>query len=165
MTEPARQIKVLLIDDEKDLVDYLAKRLLVEGFMVRATFSGEEALRVASDEDFDVAVVDLKMPGIDGIETINRLRARRPFIQCIIITGYSSLETALECGKLEAVQYFSKPVEHGELATAIDEAANRKRELLYDQFRIELESVISGGASPHDIKEAVDHLHAKYGIK
>jgi DNA-binding response OmpR family regulator len=62
-------IKVLLIDDEQTLLEYLSKRLLKEGFTVEVTFSGEEAIEVATNDNFDVAVVDLKMPGIDGVET------------------------------------------------------------------------------------------------
>ena len=71
-------IGVLLIDDEETLVEYLSKRLLREGYTVKATFSGEEAAEVANNDDFDVVVVDLKMPGMDGVETQKRLRKIQP---------------------------------------------------------------------------------------
>ena len=71
-------IRVLLIDDEQTLLEYLSKRLLKEGFIVKATFSGEEALEVAANNFFDVAVVDLKMPGMDGVETQKRLKEIQP---------------------------------------------------------------------------------------
>ena len=67
-------IKVLLVDDEETLIEYLSKRLLREGFIVKATFSGEEAVAVAGENVFDVAVVDLKMPGMDGVETQKQLK-------------------------------------------------------------------------------------------
>ena len=79
-------IKVLLVDDEETLLEYLSKRLLREGFTVKATFSGEEALQVAGEENFDVAVVDLKMPGIDAVETQKRLKKIQPLLQCIVLT-------------------------------------------------------------------------------
>ena len=72
-------IKVLLIDDEETLVEYLSKRLLREGFTVKATFSGEDAVEAAKNDTFDVAVVDLKMPGMDGVETQKRLKRAQPF--------------------------------------------------------------------------------------
>ncbi|MBW2109547.1 MAG: response regulator, partial [Deltaproteobacteria bacterium] len=67
-------MRVLLVDDEENLIEYLSKRLLKQGFTVKATFSGEEAVDAAKEEHFDVAVVDLKMPGIDGVETQRRLK-------------------------------------------------------------------------------------------
>ncbi|MBL7204197.1 MAG: response regulator, partial [Desulfobacteraceae bacterium] len=81
-------MRVLLIDDEETLIEYLSKRLLREGFTVKATFSGEEAVEVATNEDFDVAVVDLKMPGIDGVETQQKLKKIQPFLQSIVLTGH-----------------------------------------------------------------------------
>ncbi|RLB24158.1 MAG: response regulator, partial [Deltaproteobacteria bacterium] len=81
-------MRVLLIDDEQTLLEYLSKRLLREGFTVKATFSGEEAIEAASNENYDVAVVDLKMPGIDGVETQKRLKKIQPFLQCIVLTGH-----------------------------------------------------------------------------
>ena len=74
-------IRVLLVDDEENLIEYLSKRLLKQGFTVKAAFSGEEAMAVAKDQHFDVAVVDLKMPGIDGVETQRRLKDIQPFLQ------------------------------------------------------------------------------------
>ena len=67
-------MKLLFVDDEQTFLKYLTKRLVLEGFEVKVTFSGEEGVEVASKEDFDVAVVDLQMPGMDGIEVQNRLK-------------------------------------------------------------------------------------------
>ena len=89
-------IRVLLIDDEETLLEYLSKRLLKKGFTVKVAVSGEEALGAAKEEQFDVAVVDLKMPGIDGVETQKRLREIQPFLQCIVLTGHGSIDSALE---------------------------------------------------------------------
>ena len=104
-------IRVLLIDDEETLVEYLSKRLLREGYLVKATFSGEEAIEVANNDDFDVAVVDLKMPGMDGVETQKRLKKIQPFLQSIVLTGHGTIDTALESGKENAFKYLLKPIE------------------------------------------------------
>ncbi len=79
--------KVLLVDDEEILLEYMSKRLVREGFTVKATLSGEEGLETATSEQFDVAVVDLKMPGTDGVKTQRALKKIQPFLQCICSHG------------------------------------------------------------------------------
>lgn len=108
-------IRALLIDDEETLVEYLSKRLLREGFTVKAAFSGEEAVEVATNEDFDVAVVDLKMPGIDGVETQQKLKKIQPLLQSIVLTGHGAIDTALESGRQDAFKYLLKPIEYDNL--------------------------------------------------
>ena len=147
-------IKVLLIDDEETLLEYLAKRLLREGFMVKATFSGEEALGVASNENFDVAVVDLKMPGIDGVETQKRLKKIQPFLQCIVLTAHGSIESALESGQKDAFQYLLKPIDYDSLVVAIREAYEKKTVLQNAQFRDQVEDIYRSGMGARGIKKA-----------
>ena len=79
------------IDDEETLLEYMSKRLLREGFNVKAASSGEEALQAARKEHFDVAFVDFKMPGIDGVETQKGLKKIQPYLQCIVLTGHGSI--------------------------------------------------------------------------
>jgi PAS domain S-box-containing protein len=122
-------IRVLLIDDEETLVEYLSKRLLREGFMVKVTFSGEEAAEVAAHEDFDVAVVDLKMPGIDGVETQQKLKKIQPFLQSIVLTGHGAIDTALESGRQGAFKYLIKPTEYDNLVESIRDAYEKKIKL------------------------------------
>jgi len=122
-------IRVLLIDDEETLVEYLSKRLLREGLTVKTTFSGEEAVEVAVNEDFDVAVVDLKMPGIDGVETQQKLKKIQPFLQSIVLTGHGAIDTALESGRQNAFKYLLKPIEYDNLVETIREAYEKKVEL------------------------------------
>lgn len=123
-------MKLLFIDDEQTFLKYLAKRLVLDGFEVRTTFSGEEGVDAASKEDFDVAVVDLQMPGIDGIEVQRRLKELQPSLPCIVLTGHGSVENALESGKYNAFKFLSKPVDMETLIETINAA--------YD-FRLEKE--------------------------
>ena len=157
-------IKVLLIDDEETLLEYLAKRLLREGFMVKATFSGEEALGIASNENFDVAVVDLKMPGIDGVETQKRLKKVQPFLQCIVLTAHGSIESALESGQKDAFQYLLKPIDYDSLVVAIREAYEKKTVLQNAQFRDQVEEIYRSGMGARGIKKAINKLRKIYGI-
>ncbi|NQT54965.1 MAG: response regulator [Desulfobacteraceae bacterium] len=157
-------MKVLLIDDEQTLLEYLSKRLLREGFTVKATFSGEEAIEVATNDNFDVAVVDLKMPGIDGVETQKRLREIQPFLQCIVLTGHGSIETALESGQKDAFQYLLKPIDYEVLVKTIKDAYEKKLELQNVKFREHVEEIYRSGLGAKGIRKAINKLRKIYGI-
>ncbi|MCF8082756.1 MAG: response regulator [Deltaproteobacteria bacterium] len=157
-------MRVLLIDDEETLLEYLSKRLLREGFTVKATFSGEEAVEVAADDNFDVAVVDLKMPGMDGVETQKKLKKIQPFLQSIVLTGHGAIDTALESGRQDAYKYLLKPIEYDNLVDTIKEAYEKKVELQQAKFREEVEEIYRSGRGARGIKKAVNKLRKIYGI-
>lgn len=121
-------MKLLFIDDEQTFLKYLAKRLVLDGFTVKTTFSGEEGVEAAANESFDVAVVDLQMPGIDGIEVQKRLKALQPDLPCIVLTGHGSVESALESGKYNAFKFLSKPVDMDTLIETINDAYAARQE-------------------------------------
>jgi len=162
--EEKADIRVLLIDDEETLLEYLSKRLLREGFTVKATFSGEEAVEVAADDNFDVAVVDLKMPGMDGVETQKKLKKLQPFLQSIVLTGHGAIDTALESGRQDAYKYLLKPIEYDNLVDTIKEAYEKKVELQQAKFREEVEEIYRSGRGARGIKKAVNKLRKIYGI-
>ena len=159
-----KDIKVLLIDDEETLLEYLSKRLLREGFTIKATFSGEEALQVAGEENFDVAVVDLKMPGIDGVETQKRLKKIQPFLQCIVLTGHGSVDSALESGQQDAFKYCLKPIDYESLVETIKEAYEKRNEIVNAMFRKSVEEIYTSGLGARGIKKAINELRKTYGI-
>ncbi len=158
-------IRVLLIDDEEVLLEYMSKRLLRKGFTVKCTFSGEEAVEAAQKEHFDVAVVDLKMPGMDGVETQKRLHEIQPFLQCIVLTGHGSIDSALESGQQDAFRYLLKPLEYDTLVTSINEAYEKKVQLVNEKFQEEVEEIHRSGLGAKGIKKAIDKLRKKYGIQ
>ncbi|MCG6987889.1 MAG: anion permease [Gemmatimonadetes bacterium] len=128
--------KILFVDDEERFRTSLAKRLRARGYDVVDVGSGEEAIRrVRQDGDIDIAVLDLRMPGMDGIQTLRELRAFNPAIQAVMLTGHGSLESAKEAGRLEAFKYLQKPCEVEELAAVLDEA---KEEVGYARARHEM---------------------------
>ncbi|WP_457551742.1 response regulator [Desulfobacula sp.] len=119
-------MRLLFVDDEQTFLKYLAKRLVLDGFTVKTTFSGEEGVEAAAKEDFDVAVVDLQMPGIDGIEVQKRLKDLQPMLPCIVLTGHGSVENALESGKYNAFKFLSKPVDMDTLIETINAAYDHR---------------------------------------
>ena len=158
-------IRVLLIDDEEMLLEYMSKRLLKKGFTVKCTFSGEEAVEAAQQEHFDVAVVDLKMPGMDGVQTQKRLHEIQPFLQCIVLTGHGSIDSALESGQQDAFRYLLKPLEYDTLVASINEAYEKKVQLVNEKFQEEVEEIHRSGLGAKGIKKAIDKLREKYGIQ
>jgi DNA-binding NtrC family response regulator len=157
-------VRVLLVDDEVELVSNLRKRMLRRGFTVVGTFSGKEAISAAESRQFDVAVVDLKMPGMDGLEVLERLKALQPTLRAIILTGHGTMEAAHRSGLLDAVSFLTKPAEFDELVELIQKSCDEKRELQRKAYDRELQKIISSYRSPHEIMEATDRLREKYDM-
>lgn len=156
--------RVLLIDDEGTLLEYLAKRLVREGLSVLTADSGEKALEIARSEVLDVAVVDLKMPGMDGVEIQKRLKQIQPFMQCIVLTGHGSIETALESGKQDAFQYLLKPADYKALLEAIKGAHLRAMEARRREFDRRLEELTKAGLGAKALRSAVVELRKRLGL-
>jgi len=163
MSEPTpRKIKVLLVDDEEDLVTLLAERLAKRQMEVVYATSGEEALAICDDRSFDVAVIDLKMPQMDGVEVMQRLKAIQPMIETIMFTGHGTMESALEAGKLDAFRYVMKPCDFDELVGVIQAAYEQRREQLRIKYEEELQDVVEHHLTPIDILHASEELRKKY---
>ncbi len=160
-----QQIKILLVDDEQTFLKYLAKRLMLEGFKVRTTFSGEEGLDAATEEPFDIAVVDLRMPGINGLQVQKKLKEIQPDIQCIVLTGYGSIESALESGKYGAFKYLSKPVDYETLLQSINTAYQYKLESSKSPSQGENNDLNSCNRVTKAIKKFMRKLHRVYGVQ
>ncbi len=103
--------KVMLVDDEEEFIDLLSQRLETRGLKIVTVTSGEEAVEMADDKNLDVAVVDFAMPGIDGIETLRRIRDRRPDVEIIMLTGQGTIQSGIEAMKHGAFDYLEKPVD------------------------------------------------------
>ena len=116
------QIKILLVDDEEELVTTLSQRMSMRNFGTNIALNGEQALKVVEDEIPDVVVLDLKMPGIDGMEVLKRMRKHYPGIQVIILTGHGSDKDEAEAKELGAYAYLNKPVDIESLVTTIKAA-------------------------------------------
>ena len=115
---------VLLVDDEQEFASIMAKRLTKRGYRVIIANSGLEAVRLARDHDFEAAVLDVKMEGMDGIETLKTLRMLLPRLQVIMLTGHGSVEIARQAMSLGAHDYLTKPCELSDLMAKLQEALN-----------------------------------------
>jgi two-component system response regulator CpxR len=120
--------KVLLVDDEKDFVQVLSERLQTRSMESAIAYNGEEALSILESDEPDVMVLDLKMPGIDGIETLRRVKSSHPDTEVIILTGHGSEREEALAGELGAFAYLHKPVDIDELAKIMKEAYRKVRE-------------------------------------
>lgn len=122
-------IRLLLVDDEKDFVNILSKRIKRRHIDVTKAFSGAEAIQALRAQEFDVAVLDLKMEEMDGIETLKVLKIMDPRLAVIMLTGHGSAEAAEQGIRMGAYDYLTKPCELEELLEKIMEAyAHRKSE-------------------------------------
>ena len=157
--------KILLVDDEERFRTSLAKRLRKRGFDVVDVNCGEAAIKTAHQDDaIEIAVIDLKMPDMDGIQTLRELKAFRPALQAVMLTGHGSLDSALSSGKLDAFEYLQKPADHEVLLDTIRRAAAHKAELQAEAFRAESAEVMEGGNSAKAILESMSALREKYEI-
>jgi len=118
--------RVLLVDDETIFTKNMSKLLKNRGYQVTAVNSGDGAIRELEQNHFDVIVLDLKMPGMDGIATLKEIIKLALFTETLILTGHGSIDTALEAMKLGAYDYLTKPCEIDELVAKIEAAWEKK---------------------------------------
>jgi DNA-binding NtrC family response regulator len=118
---------VHIIDDEPVIHDVLGQLLTSEGYEVELSSSGEEALEKFPSPSFDVVLLDLLMPGMDGIEVLRKIKKIDPAVPVIIITAYGSVESAISAMKIGALDYVQKPFKHDDLLLALEKAVERKR--------------------------------------
>lgn len=115
----SQRVAILIIDDEPDIREILAFELDHEGFDTVTVESGEQALAALGSRRFDLAITDLKMPGMDGIATLEGLKRLDPRIRVLIATGYASAETRLACAERGAAGYIQKPFDLEEIVAAV----------------------------------------------
>jgi len=144
------KIKLLIVDDEIKFLDSIAQRLELRGFDVTKASSGVAAVDAARSGKFDLALLDLKMPGMDGIQVLEKLKKDHKFLEVIILTGHGSLDSAVECTKLGAFGYLPKPYELDNLLDILKQAyeSRLKKKFERDQARMDKIAEIALGSSP-----------------
>ncbi len=132
-------IKLLIVDDESRFLEAIATRLRKRGFDVRTAGNGPDALALARGEKFDLALLDLKMPGMDGSEVLRSLKQEHRFLEAIILTGHGSLESAVQLTKLGAFSYLPKPYELDRLIEILKDAyeARLRKKFAADEARMQ----------------------------
>jgi two-component system, OmpR family, response regulator CpxR len=120
--------KVLLVDDEREFVQTLSERLQMRDFSSAVVYGGEEALSVIDEDEPEVMVLDLKMPGLDGLEVLRRVKRDHPHVEVIVLTGHGSKEVEQSCLEMGACAYLEKPVDIDTLTRTMNEAYRRVRQ-------------------------------------
>ena len=135
-------IKVLLVDDERDFIESLAERLQLRDFNVATAFNGVDALNLIRENEYDVIVLDVKMPGKDGIETLKEIKNIKQISQVIMLTGHATVETAIEGMKIGAYDYIMKPTVTEDLVELINKAYKIVEEQKERIRRAEIENIV-----------------------
>ena len=118
--------KILLVDDEEIFIRNMSKLLSARGYKVRTSNSGDAAIQVLKAQAVDVIVLDLKMPGMDGLATLKEIQKLGLFTQTLILTGHGSIDSALEAIKLGAYDFLTKPCEIDDITAKIEGAWEKK---------------------------------------
>jgi CheY-like chemotaxis protein len=121
-------IQVLLVDDEQELVEILSARLESRGFSMDSALSGDEGLTKLQGQDYDVVILDVFMPGKDGIQTLKEMKVLKPLTEVIMLSGHATLELAIEGMQNGAFDFLVKPADMGDLVEKINKAFARKAE-------------------------------------
>lgn len=135
-----KALKVLFVDDEIDFLETLMKRMKKRGVDVAGVGSGEQALDYLNKQPVDVVVLDVRMPGIDGIQTLREIKRIDPLMEVIMLTGHASIEVAIEGMELGAFDYLMKPADIDELFYKIQDAF-KKRNIQQEKIK-KLEDLI-----------------------
>ena len=147
------KINILIVDDEEEFLNSIGRVLEVRDFNVITVNRGEKAIEAARSNPIDVALVDLKMPGIDGEETLKALKDEHKWMEVVILTGHGSIDSAVECTRIGAYSYLQKPCHLNELLEALKEAYKKK---VMNKNKIEEKRMndllkISQSTSPRDM--------------
>ncbi len=119
-------VRILIVDDENDFREAIIKRLRARKFDADGADSGPKALEMLDARDFDVIILDVKMPGMDGIEALRQIKLRKPEVEVIMLTGHASVESGIQGMQLGAFDYVMKPVALEDLLDKIRQAYDRK---------------------------------------
>ncbi|MFC1563355.1 response regulator [candidate division KSB1 bacterium] len=134
--------KVLLVDDEEEFIETLSERMQTRGLSVDTATNGADAIKLVEKTFYDAIILDLQMPGLDGIETLKRIREYNPDSQIILLTGYASVEKSVEAVKHGAVDFLEKPADINKLMEIIREASNKKMMLLEKRAENDIKKIM-----------------------
>jgi DNA-binding NtrC family response regulator len=121
-----QKFRVLVVDDETDFLETFVDRLQMRDVNVEGVESGEKALELLKNKLFDVVILDVKMPGMDGVSTLREIKKRWPLMEVIMLTGHASVESGIEGMKLGAYDYIMKPADIDDLMDKMQQAYEKK---------------------------------------
>ena len=120
---------VLLVDDEVSFIETFSERLELRDFEISKAFSGEEALQVLDEnKNIEIVILDVKMPGMDGIETLTVIKRKYPLVEVMMLSGHADVTSAIDGMKQGAFDYLMKPVDMDQIISKVTEAVAKKRQ-------------------------------------
>ncbi len=153
--------KILAVDDEKVILDSFRKILVFGGYSIDTVESGKEALGLIKKYDYDFVFTDLKMPEMDGVDVAKAVKHLRPDIDVIVITGYATIESAVETMKYGAMDYVQKPFTEDELLDFVNKSLLKRQDKIERQMKPRIRLVTSStqeSGSKHEIKYLPEYL-------
>jgi DNA-binding NtrC family response regulator len=155
-----KKIKLLLVDDEIDFLQAIAERLTLKDFDVIAASTGKEAIAAAEKGLFDVAILDLQMPDMDGTQILRVLKDRHKYLEIIILTGQATIDSAVESTKLGAFKYLEKPYNFEKLVGVIKESYEVRLKKKFEHNKKNMKEIqkLSLRGSPLRLLRALSHL-------
>ncbi|MDP8206627.1 MAG: response regulator [Candidatus Electryonea clarkiae] len=136
------EAKVLLVDDEEDFTEVLSERMETRGFEVHVSSNGYDALKMAQENFYDAVILDVMMPGMDGIETLKHLLAGNPDLQVILLTGVATLQKGLEALKSGAMEFLEKPADINKLMDLIIKARTTRERLTDERIDATMNKIL-----------------------
>lgn len=154
------KINLLIVDDEEQFLESISKSLELRDFHVIAVNRGDKAIEAAKQQPIDVALVDLKMPGISGEETLRELKQNHKWLEVVILTGHGEVQSAVDCTRIGAFSYLQKPCELSTLIDALQAAYKQKvmNRRQIEEKKMEKLLQISTSSSPRDILRRLREL-------
>jgi two-component system NtrC family response regulator len=155
-----KQIKLLFVDDEEKFLKGMTERLRLRDIVVHSFDNGPDALEAAKKENFDVALIDLKMPEMDGEELLSKLKQMVPAMEVIILTGHGSEDSAIRTFRGGAYEYLMKPCELDELIHAVSRAYAKRLKAKNQHLKAKAEAIIASaeGYSPRELLRMLQDL-------
>lgn len=143
----AEKIKLLIVDDEVRFLETLSKRLSIRDFDVTPVSSGVEAIKLAREKYFDLALLDLKMPGMTGEQVLEVIKAENPDIEVVILTGHGSIDSAVQCTQAGSYSYLQKPCETDELLSVLRDAYSKRVQRRLELDTAKMEEMLSAAVN------------------
>ena len=147
------KINLLIVDDEEQFLNSISRSLEMRDFNVTAVNRGDKALEAARSQPIDIALVDLKMPGMDGQETLEALKKQHPWMEIVILTGHGTIDSAAACTRAGAFSYLQKPCEFDRLLETLTQAFKQRvmNKKQIEEKKMDSMLRIAMGLSPREI--------------
>ena len=158
-----KKIRLLFVDDEEKFLESTSQRLTLRGLEVTACTNGPDALKAADTGKFDVALLDLKMPGMDGEQVLKRLKESHPNVEVVILTGHGSIDSAVDTMRQGAYEFLQKPCELDDLINVISKAYAKRIKAKQSEKAVRVEAILADavGLSPIEILNRLKKLDAE----